>query len=333
MVVLLAACSEPAQIGVIAPLTGPIAVVGEHVRDGAMLASPEVIVEDSACKPKEALNAIQKLAEVDGVKIIIGPFCSGNAIAAVPLAEEKDIVLISPGALAPQLSGMSEWFFRVTPSDVVQAQYLSEVIAKEHEDIAVLYLENEWGVAIKDAFAQALPKEVVASESIAPEAIEARTQLLHIKEANPTAIVIFVYPNHYALISKQVEELGIKAQLYATHTFETPTSLEMGSLAERYIYTMQQAPQSEELAKFEAAYQGAYQRDAVYWAALAYDATVIATQALDACDKDTSCIRQYLHNVQEYKGASGIKSFDENGDQKYASYALKTVRNNTFVAV
>ena len=54
-------------------------------------------------------------------------------------------------------------------------------------------------------------------------------------------------------------------------------------------------------------------------------------EALEACGEDGPCIKQHLYDTQGYEGASGIKSFDENGDIKDPYYALKTVKDGKFV--
>ena len=51
-------------------------------------------------------------------------------------------------------------------------------------------------------------------------------------------------------------------------------------------------------------------------AANAYDAVYLAALAASKCDdlSDADCIKEELYKIKNYNGASGVKTFDLNGD-------------------
>src|SRR5690606_13273050 len=79
--------AEPIKIGLYAPMTGPIAFLGEGFQYGATLAIEdlggeieghplELVVVDNKCNPTDAVNAVRQLIEIEQVHVILGGGCS-----------------------------------------------------------------------------------------------------------------------------------------------------------------------------------------------------------------------------------------------------------------
>src|SRR3989338_6293699 len=92
---LLISCSsapDEIKIGVVAPLSGPVAQFGEFMKLGFDLAVEEInaaggidgknvrlIYEDSKCIDQKALlSALNKLKDIDQVAGVLGPFCGAE---------------------------------------------------------------------------------------------------------------------------------------------------------------------------------------------------------------------------------------------------------------
>ena len=115
------------SIGVISPVTGPVALDGESFRHGAELATKEInaaggvlgsqlalIVEDGECKPNVSASAAEKLMVRDSVPVLVGAHCSPATAAVIPLAERQKVPLITGISSAPSLTATRrEWFFRL----------------------------------------------------------------------------------------------------------------------------------------------------------------------------------------------------------------------------
>ena len=82
----------PIKIGVMYPLTGPLAMTGDLLVTGAMFGFEEagyevagrkieVIVEDSGAQPAMAVDKARKLVEFDKVCMVIGPLLGGVKLA------------------------------------------------------------------------------------------------------------------------------------------------------------------------------------------------------------------------------------------------------------
>ena len=93
-------------IGHIAPLTGDAGVWGQWAKDGIEVGIKEinnkggingkevvVIHEDTQGKPEEAVAALKKLINVNGVQAIIGDITSSGTLACAPIAEQTPFII------------------------------------------------------------------------------------------------------------------------------------------------------------------------------------------------------------------------------------------------
>ncbi len=115
-------CCPPAaggtlKIAILAPLSGAVPTFGVSTRDGALLAIEEwnakggvlgkkieAVVADSQCSADPAVNAANKVIDQDKVHYIIGEVCSSASIPISEIANEKNVVQISPTSTNPQVT-------------------------------------------------------------------------------------------------------------------------------------------------------------------------------------------------------------------------------------
>jgi branched-chain amino acid transport system substrate-binding protein len=163
------ALAEDVKVGILGDLTGPIESLAPPIVAGAQLAFDQVnaqggilggnlvsITGDSACDPSVAGPAADKLVNTDQVTAIVGAFCTGATIGAATAAGiPGGVVQISPSASAPALTTLedSDLVYRTTPSDAFQGVKMAElVLAKGITDVAVTYVNNDYGKGLADVF-------------------------------------------------------------------------------------------------------------------------------------------------------------------------------------
>jgi branched-chain amino acid transport system substrate-binding protein len=94
LVTSVVAHAETLKIGFLTTLSGTMAVIGQHARDGFLLAvkqrggrlgglEAKVIVEDDALKPELALTQTRQFLEHDKVDFVVGMIASNILQAAV----------------------------------------------------------------------------------------------------------------------------------------------------------------------------------------------------------------------------------------------------------
>lgn len=131
LIVLVAGCGKeksPFKVGFAGGLTGRYSDLGTSGRNGATLAVEEInatggihgrpvelLVRDDQQNPEMAVRVDKDLIQ-KGVVAIIGHMTSDMAMAAVPLMNQKGVLMISPTVSTTLLSGKNDDFIRVTPA-------------------------------------------------------------------------------------------------------------------------------------------------------------------------------------------------------------------------
>jgi branched-chain amino acid transport system substrate-binding protein len=160
-------------IGELQGFTGPLESMIGAMSGGANLAVTEanasgkylqgtinIVQGDSMCiDAAVAIALAEKMINDDNVIAIMGPNCSGNTGAVITnVLVPNGVVAISPSATSPALTDLEDggWFFRTAPSDARQGPVIASVaIARGQTDVAVSYVNNDYGKGLADVFATA----------------------------------------------------------------------------------------------------------------------------------------------------------------------------------
>ncbi len=159
------------KIATVGPMTGQYASFGEQMKRGAEMAVADInaaggvlgrqlqlIVEDDACDPKQAVAAANKLVS-EGVTFVAGHFCSGSSIPASQVYEEENILQISPASTNPKLTEEGgDNVFRVCGRDDKQGQVAGSFLAKDFEGkkVAILHDKTAYGKGLADQTKKAM---------------------------------------------------------------------------------------------------------------------------------------------------------------------------------
>jgi branched-chain amino acid transport system substrate-binding protein len=337
------------KIGAIIAQTGEVASIGLEMLKAAELAVAEIneagginglqielIAEDGKCAAKEATAAFQKLSTIDNVVGIVGPTCSGEALAVAPMAAEAKTVQISSSATSPDLTtNGGKYFFRVVPSDGIQGVVGADLATSmEKKKAAIFYLNNDYGLGLEKVFRESFVSnggEVALSETYEQGSVDFRTELTKVKASEPDLLYLVAYPSEGGQILKQAKELGIKATILTSEGMKANEVLEVaGDAANGITLTFPAENKNEEGSKFAEAFKAKYDAEPGLFVAETYDAVKILTKAIGESDGSRESIQAALAATKEYSGASGQISFDENGDAAKA-FDTVTVVDGAFV--
>ena len=326
------------KIGVVIPLTGDVASYGESVKKGIEMAkkdlnaqNTELSYEDSKCDGKTAVDAVNKLVYIEKVQAIIGDLCSSATLAAAPVTQKNQVVLISPGSTSPKLSEVGWYMFRTVPSDALQGEFGAKLAyGKNFRKLAILHSNEDYGNGFAQVLTEAFKKlggEIVADEAFLRTATDLRTQVTKIKAANPDAIYMISNSTDSTVASlKQLKELGVKATLFGSEGFKSPDIIKGAQeAAEGLMVSAVSAGTSDFIKKHNAVYG----TDPGPFAAQSYDAFAALAKAVSQGAKTGQDAATQLH-AMEFNGASGLVKFDEHGDVA-GNYDVYTVKNGNFV--
>lgn len=349
---LLAACkssSDTIKIGLIGPLTGDAAAIGQDMLHGTQWAIDEInanggingkkvtlIAEDGKCTGAEAANAAQKLVNVDRVLAIIGGLCSGETLAAAPITEGAKVLLLSPGSSSPDVTKAGDFVFRNYPSDALKtkavAKYFKE---KGYKNIAMISENTDFSTAFRASLKKDIGENAfVFDEVVDPGTKDFRTLFTRLKDKKFE--VFFANPNSDAVVAvmiQQFREQGLKQEAISHDVAESLTIPEIaGKTAEGFRFV--NVPSAGEGMAFERSAKEKFgpPQSSTTWIAYAYDATNVLLNAAKA-GTDGPTIRDYLYKLPEYKGIVGTFHFDKNGDVVGIPYALKEFQNGKIVKV
>ena len=160
------------RVGALMPMTGDLRAYGETSLNGLRLAVQQVnaqggvrdsemriLAEDTESQPSIAVNHARSLVASDGVPVLIGPHSSDGTIeVAEQVAIPEGALQISHAATSPAITALDDddRVFRTVPSDAYQGIALAELVAGEGiEEVAILHVDNEFGVGLSGAFVDA----------------------------------------------------------------------------------------------------------------------------------------------------------------------------------
>jgi branched-chain amino acid transport system substrate-binding protein len=342
------AASETVKLGVLLPLTGDAASYGEselkaiqvavdeiNGRGGAGGQKLELVTEDGKCDPQAGGTAAQKLVNVDGVRVILGGACSGETLAAAVITDPAKVILISPSASSPKVTEAGDFVFRTYPSDSlagkIAAKYAYEQLGVRK---AALVTElTDYAQALRDVYKSTftgLGGEVVADETYNTGDTDFRTQVLKVKASG--ADVVYVVPQSPTpglAAFKQLREAGVTAKLTTAEVLLDRTVVKDNAAVLEGVIGVEAAADYESNAKAKA-FRDAHRAkfaggDPGSFAANAYDAVYLVSEAVTLVGLDTERIRDWLYSLNNWPGAVGSLTFDRNGDPQLGESVRKIV--------
>ncbi len=358
-----AAQQKPLKLGALVPLTGSLQSYGETSLKGIQLAAEEinkaggvlgqpmeVVVGDDQTSPQVAVDAAQKLVSVNGVSAIAGALASGPTIAvAKSVTSANGIPQISGSSTSPEITGLADkdMLFRTTPSDAFQGVALAEVVkAKGYKSVAVVFVNNDYGQGLNEAFKQSFEKmggKVSQSVAFEEKQPSFRGELQRAAQGKPEAMVLIAYPASGTQVVKQALEGGFFQKFAFSDGVKSPEMIKQigAKYLEGAVGTAPQAPSGTEVEAFKKAYEAKYgELPPKPYIDNFYDATYLfALAAEKAKSTDPKAIQAALRDVTnapgekvgpgefakardlikagkdvDYVGASGTLEFDAAGD-------------------
>lgn len=330
--------------------TGPWSTLGEKKKQGLELALQELpdingkkielIYEDTKGENKNAISAVNKFISVDKVNFIIGAIASWETLAVAPIIEEHKVVYLAPGSNAPKITQSGDYIFRTKVSSVVESQALSAILYDNYNvsTLAIIAINNDYGVGVAESLKNDFEKlggTILLTELYEDRLLDFKTTLIKLKSQNPEAIFLVGGDDHIGHILKQAKELGIQS-LFVTHPASVGPQVQniAGNAAEGILLASEYDLTSLEPAvmDFRKKFNEKYGKDPDLFPPLSYDALHILADGIEQCEENSECVKDYLYTVQDYHGAVGITSFDENGDVQ-RPFVVMTMKNGEFQKV
>jgi branched-chain amino acid transport system substrate-binding protein len=234
---------EPYVIGAVFPLSGPNAEYGgvftagvqlalQHMEGDRMLKRPvRFQPEDSQALPQQGVIAMNKLVNVDRAHWVLSAFTAVSK-AVAPVGDRAKTVMVNGGAVGPDLSGLSPYFWNVIPLAHLETRALLPYLVGERKAkrVALVYVDDPLGDAILGILRQELPKaggELVGSFSVPRSAQQFGPVAARVRQVRPDAVYIASFGAQQSQIIKGLRDNGVSQLLcsYSAMNLESVRSL------------------------------------------------------------------------------------------------------------
>ena len=333
--------AEPLKIGVIQPLSGPVAASGNYIRMGAEIARDwinakggvlgrqvQLLVEDNKSDPKEAATAAEKLIVKDKVPVIVGAWGSSMTLAAMPKLEEYGVPMVVETSSAATITKRGNpWVFRISPPSEMEAlgleKYLKDLGIKKADFLAV---NTDWGRGAVTAFGDILKKSgsnVGAIEFMEQAATDMNAQITKIKADAADTLFLTTSVEQITLVLKQAQEQRLRAKVITTGGSSSPSQLvkQAGPAAEgtyHILFFLPWFPEAMPDGKLAKAFVDEWAKRGHPFEGLTegfrgHDGVATAAEALKLAGKpDPKAVRDALWQVN-IMGVNGPIKFEKDG--------------------
>ncbi|HWK59961.1 MAG TPA: ABC transporter substrate-binding protein [Eoetvoesiella sp.] len=278
--------AEPIKIGVLTPLSGTYASLGQQVRWGIELATKEIndaggimgrkvelLFEDEEANPAVATPKAEKLFQVSKVDFLTGTVSSASTLAVGQVAERNDRLMATTVSFSDAITGdkCSPNVFRVNAKAGQQSVALAEWLSKAKPDAKVFYLgpDYEMGRSTVHAFKAAAEAKgaKTVGEVFAPLDNKDYSPFFgQIRAARPNVMYTSVAGNDTVRLFNQMSEYGLLRNLTVVGASGTVTSQNLGAMGKNaegfttgvgYSVDLDIPENKKFVAAFEAAYKAA----------------------------------------------------------------------------
>ena len=338
-----AASAESVKVGLIAPLTGEVAVYGNAVKEAVQLYIDDfnaadhpfdinLIIYDDKGDPTEAMNAYNKLVYQDDIAVLLGPVTSSPTFGVAEASVDDGIPALTPTATHPDVTTYGNNFFRACVEDPFQGGSMAKFASSELKATTAAIIYNNadtYSIGLRDAFmktAEEVGLTVTTTEAYGASDIDFRAQLTNIIKTNPDVLFIPYYYNVTYMICSQARELGYTGTFLGVDGTDGVLAIEGADVSVfdgMYFANHYSADSDSPVTQaFIKEYTDKYGATPNALAALGYDGAMIVCDALERVNNDgvkidgESSYEVIIEALRatEVDGVTGHITFDENNN-------------------
>ncbi|EAI6168500.1 ABC transporter substrate-binding protein [Campylobacter coli] len=326
------------NLGVVLPLTGPVAAYGQDVFNGIELANKlnakldngdevKLIVIDTKGDKLETTSAVNRLIAQDKVIGIIGEATTPNTIQAISIVEDKKIPLIAPVASGDKLLEGKKYASRVCFSDSFQGDKFASYVTKKlnlKNAVVIIDQSNVYSLGLAKAFEKSLKEnggKVIKKLAISSGDKDFRAVVSQLKSLNPDFVYMPIYHPEAALIARQAKQIGFDKLLAAGDGVNNQTFIDLGSTAVNGVVFTDSFDSSNPSTARGKTFINEYEKikgntNLPAFSAMGADAYYVMLNAMNACQNTltSECINEKIHQTSNYEGVGGIISIDASGN-------------------
>ena len=288
------------KIGFNVPLTGFAAADGASALNGAKLAVAqanasggiggkpiELVVYDDQGIAKEAVPAVTKMIEKDGIVVGVSGSYSGSTRAAASIFQTAKIPYITAYAIHPDITLTGDYMFRVSAMGEVQGRAGAKLVSDlGKKKVVLVTIKNDFGQALGAGFKEAAPKFGLVIQNEYEYGMPDRQFgpiASKIKADNPDIIYASGYFYTAGPLVSQLRAAGITAPIIGQEGYDSDKFIEIAGDAAEGVYvttSLDRDSASPATKAFLADYKKATNAGPDMVAASSYTAVAVAIEGL-----------------------------------------------------
>jgi branched-chain amino acid transport system substrate-binding protein len=351
------------RIGVLAPKTGfgaswaveglaglEVAKEEIHSLGGVDGVPVEFIVYDTATKPQEAIQMMNKLIYTDRVLTIIGPTTTSECEVSFPIANRARISCVGLLSATPGVSArFRPWAFRNTlTSDKILGPLVKYWARDNKTKKAAIIYDKKFdytkfdGEKFFPAALQAAGIEILGSVTYLTGDIDFSAQVTKIKTWNVDSLILSCLHPEAALIVKEVKKQNLRVSMVGGLDLMSPQFIRLGGSAAEGVWTAHSFWPENPDPKFQRVMKKARlilkDKEPSANTARYYDNAMInyhlikelgVTNRSEDLESDREKIMKGWTALKDFPGVEGKITMNEDGDGQKTTYIF-VVENGKF---
>jgi branched-chain amino acid transport system substrate-binding protein len=331
-------CTE--TIGVMAPITGDAAELGEEQRNWAQFGLDrfnrengtklKLVEGDTQLDPGQASTVAQQFVSNDAIVAVVGPAGSQEVDAAGPLFDRAGLGFVSQSATATELTESGDYptFSRVVPQDAVQgptdAKYMIDELGVKN--VLIVDDQTSYSTGIADVLEEELKKGdvQVSRESVNQKQTDFSAIVSKIADDTDVVFLPWQIAANAQQLGKQMQEQGKDAVIFGSDGLFSPDDFSIaGSYVSAFAPDINSIPESKPIGD---AYKEKYGDFGTFGPPTLAAVEVVSTAILAACedgDPSREAVADQIRQVSLQDSILGQPiAFDDNGDIKGAKFFI-----------
>ena len=293
----------------------------------------KVLIANDFNDPAKGKDIAQTLVSKGDVLAVIGHFASDVTLKALPVYQQQNVVIISPGSTSEDLStapNSNQVFFRTVPTTSVNGQALASYLLNQaRQQTAAVFFDptSNFSSSLRDQFRINFSGgggQVVKEFYLSDPLLQASTAIDQARQQGATALVILpdanINPRTFEKASKLIKANQGRYWIMGGNTLYSPKTLEFtGQEAlKRLVLVVPWHHLSSPNPEFAQAAQKLWGGEVSSRTALAYDAASALITVLEKLPHPsrTRVQKALADPAFQATGATGIVSFKANGNRK-----------------
>jgi branched-chain amino acid transport system substrate-binding protein len=347
------ALSQTIDIGLAAPLTGPVALLGNQVKQGAEVAIDEINAKggvlgrklalktaDDGCEPARAMQVASRLTQAEKVVAVIGHVCGPASVASAPVYAQMRVPMV---ILAPADRRLTEaaakngWrnVFLMAGSIQTQGFAAGTYLVRRYKGngIALISDQSAYGSGLADGFKQALKDRSSSPKfetSLTGNVVDVGPTVEQLRAANPSAVYLAMTPANAGALVKRAKESGLDTTFVSGNAVGRREFLNIaGRASEGVVGTALPDARSSAMAAEAVARLRQRGSTAEGYTLYAYAAIQVMAQAIEKAGSERfDSIEPFLRRLT-FSTAVGNVKFDETGDREVSEVAFTQWRDGS----